>query len=102
MERDNFLFSVRSIFKISTHTLTWSVTGVFFHTHQLNTNFNSHAHVERDDGTDTFVPSIVNFNSHAHVERDIKSDVKKSGQNNFNSHAHVERDHHLTETVHHS
>ena len=33
---------------ISTHTLTWSVTGVCAMFGRLNTNFNSHAHVERD------------------------------------------------------
>ena len=34
---------------ISTHTLTWSVTiGVFLYA-GINIDFNSHAHVERDD-----------------------------------------------------
>ena len=33
---------------ISTHTLTWSVTGVFEIFVKFFTNFNSHAHVERD------------------------------------------------------
>ena len=33
---------------ISTHTLTWSVTGVFAIFVKFFTNFNSHAHVERD------------------------------------------------------
>ena len=34
-------------------------------------NFNSHAHVERDDvDVDTFDKNY-NFNSHAHVERDF-------------------------------
>ena len=33
-------------------------------------NFNSHAHVERDD-KDTFSVNLdTDFNSHAHVERD--------------------------------
>ena len=36
--------------KISTHTLTWSVTGSFFSYRNENGNFNSHAHVERDAG----------------------------------------------------
>ena len=35
-------------------------------------NFNSHAHVERDDNITTIVSMIRNFNSHAHVERDHK------------------------------
>ena len=44
-------------------------------------NFNSHAHVERDSAQ-TFVRDMVtDFNSHAHVERDISADVKTV--NNF-------------------
>ena len=35
------------------------------------TNFNSHAHVERDSASSSSVSFISNFNSHAHVERDI-------------------------------
>ena len=34
-------------------------------------NFNSHAHVERDNWGEFGVSNIDNFNSHAHVERDI-------------------------------
>ena len=43
-----------------------------FHVVKANLrNFNSHAHVERDDvDVDTFEKKY-NFNSHAHVERDI-------------------------------
>ena len=39
---------------------------------QLNTgiNFNSHAHVERDDTDVETFEKQYNFNSHAHVERD--------------------------------
>ena len=33
-------------------------------------NFNSHAHVERDDVKYDNHHKILNFNSHAHVERD--------------------------------
>ena len=33
---------------ISTHTLTWSVTNVTLMRHNPQTDFNSHAHVERD------------------------------------------------------
>ena len=33
---------------ISTHTLTWSVTPYALGTGTLRSNFNSHAHVERD------------------------------------------------------
>ena len=35
--------------KISTHTLTWSVTWEDFDFTLNKLNFNSHAHVERDD-----------------------------------------------------
>ena len=33
-------------------------------------NFNSHAHVEHDDGIPKALADLMNFNSHAHVERD--------------------------------
>ena len=55
---------------ISTHTLTWSVTAVVYAVQKDYKNFNSHAHVERDNiprYVDTFEKD---FNSHAHVERD--------------------------------
>ncbi|SCH64070.1 Uncharacterised protein [uncultured Ruminococcus sp.] len=55
---------------ISTHTLTWSVTDKPQQYLQIVTNFNSHAHVERDNADETKFQEIVNFNSHAHVERD--------------------------------
>ena len=77
-------------------------------------DFNSHAHVERDDSLLSCLGSHGNFNSHAHVERDISADVKivnifisthtltwsvtalkfynDKTTLNFNSHAHVERD----------
>ena len=55
--------------KISTHTLTWSVTRCPSET-VGNVNFNSHAHVERDIGKMLDNQLTVDFNSHAHVERD--------------------------------
>ena len=55
---------------ISTHTLTWSVTGVPQTWGGDYHNFNSHAHVERDQAIAVAVLTNVNFNSHAHVERD--------------------------------
>ena len=79
--------------KISTHTLTWSVTGVYFQTRQDINNFNSHAHVERDDQTGNKKYQADNFNSHAHVERDGATVEFTIDILNFNSHAHVERDH---------
>ena len=33
-------------------------------------NFNSHAHVERDNIDNSLFKCYTNFNSHAHVERD--------------------------------
>ena len=55
-------------------------------------NFNSHAHVERDENDLKFVDTKINFNSHAHVERDaLKTDLSQHLWH-FNSHAHVERD----------
>ena len=77
-------------------------------------NFNSHAHVERDNyphapckikniSTHTLTWSVTckddtvriageNFNSHAHVERDPCMYGDFQNFRNFNSHAHVERD----------
>ena len=55
---------------ISTHTLTWSVTTRFTALALYYTNFNSHAHVERDLTVRVLSISFDNFNSHAHVERD--------------------------------
>ena len=63
---------VTSIYNpISTHTLTWSVTTRFTALALYYTNFNSHAHVERDDNGGVVWYTIYNFNSHAHVERDM-------------------------------
>ena len=77
-------------------------------------NFNSHAHVERDElivdgckvttiSTHTLTWSVTRlsatlqkmyqyFNSHAHVERDCIVYPVNSNFYDFNSHAHVERD----------
>ena len=37
--------------KISTHTLTWSVTDFLWNADETKFHFNSHAHVERDGDT---------------------------------------------------
>ena len=77
-------------------------------------DFNSHAHVERDEygilrgfTQNSFqltrsrgawpyrfqwLETTVHFNSHAHVERDNADETKFQEIVNFNSHAHVERD----------
>ena len=62
--------TISTIFDISTHTLTWSVTQTKTENLDLKKNFNSHAHVERDEFSVAFDNPNVNFNSHAHVERD--------------------------------
>ena len=101
--------------KISTHTLTWSVTTMGSACVAEFFNFNSHAHVERDPllplpqclsfqiSTHTLTWSVTqskfydskvtyDFNSHAHVERDEQNCNYLPWQCHFNSHAHVERD----------
>ena len=56
---------------ISTHTLTWSVTNTEVNIMEPYTNFNSHAHVERDPWKQSNMVTDKDFNSHAHVERDF-------------------------------
>ena len=55
---------------ISTHTLTWSVTMRTYKRLKPHINFNSHAHVERDRMPLARLCCLDYFNSHAHVERD--------------------------------
>ena len=57
-------------------------------------NFNSHAHVERDQNGYIMIMYSKHFNSHAHVERDQRAPKGYHSNKNFNSHAHVERDEH--------
>ena len=59
---------------------------------EADSNFNSHAHVERDPYDYYFSPWVLDFNSHAHVERDLNLNDYVQSTVNFNSHAHVERD----------
>ena len=62
---------LRSTTGISTHTLTWSVTGKLEKAIKNAGDFNSHAHVERDQqGSCNHRLFVQDFNSHAHVERD--------------------------------
>ena len=49
VERDFFAMIENRIRFISTHTLTWSVTGKTYAVCEQEINFNSHAHVERDN-----------------------------------------------------
>ena len=55
-------------------------------------DFNSHAHVERDNAVLGHMSNSDDFNSHAHVERDNAVLGHMSNSDDFNSHAHVERD----------
>ena len=71
MERDRYLFETVKEWRISTHTLTWSVTDVLLSRALGGLNFNSHAHVERDRFVDRKSARTCHFNSHAHVERDV-------------------------------
>ena len=72
MERDHVCMGIFKILEISTHTLTWSVTGSLFKLQDVRCNFNSHAHVERDHFRWCENCKQLHFNSHAHVERDRK------------------------------
>ena len=49
MERDQGGLIMAMTFDISTHTLTWSVTEKSYIDLERFENFNSHAHVERDN-----------------------------------------------------
>ena len=48
VERDKICRSLVNGLLISTHTLTWSVTGYTLFVVIMRVDFNSHAHVERD------------------------------------------------------
>ena len=71
VERDNYPLEFDDEQKISTHTLTWSVTGGCVKCYSNFLDFNSHAHVERDPPLAPNTIGKYDFNSHAHVERDI-------------------------------
>ena len=114
VERDEKATLILKDSKISTHTLTWSVTHPGCRCTQETLYFNSHAHVERDRTSLSQDHHTGHFNSHAHVERDLLSGVFNvtrvisthtltwsvtgltdddiSDEFDFNSHAHVERD----------
>ena len=77
--------------RISTHTLTWSVTEYWnyfykYDAFQLTRSrgaWHSQYHM---------ASYLCHFNSHAHVERDSPVINNSIITNDFNSHAHVERD----------
>ncbi len=89
------------------------MTVALAHSETVPADFNSHAHVERDNRYRVTFPVSVNFNSHAHVERDPLTQWQTQTSEisthtltwsvtfctnfchdfvHFNSHAHVERD----------
>ena len=70
VERDEVAENSYIHMEISTHTLTWSVTGIIEIACIVLIDFNSHAHVERDFCTNARWYLYFYFNSHAHVERD--------------------------------
>ena len=60
VERDKSEKTVGRYLKISTHTLTWSVTLAGSHGEILNFHFNSHAHVERDTLDVVYIWCLLN------------------------------------------
>ena len=114
MERDSDFRQYFKMANISTHTLTWSVTGFIFgepvqyviSTHTLTWSVTDRSYVSHFSdwiSTHTLTWSVThgtglqarradNFNSHAHVERDLTHTTVLYLSMNFNSHAHVERD----------
>ena len=75
VERDEFQEKITDESKISTHTLTWSVTQAF-HSGLFALQFQ----LTRSRGawpvSSSSVLFISNFNSHAHVERDLEKNIQ--------------------------
>ena len=80
--------------QISTHTLTWSVTRGTRQSMLRSSNFNSHAHVERDVNENR-AHYFQNISTHTLTWSVTSTRLYLTGTRirNFNSHAHVERDH---------
>ena len=91
VERDLIWVCRTPALKISTHTLTWSVT-----TECNNWKNEWQFQLTRSRGAwpdpESRPCSYGYFNSHAHVERDLYSGFATGTNYHFNSHAHVERD----------
>ena len=85
MERDGHRLAYIRRYDISTHTLTWSVTGICAKILPKLYYFNSHAHVERDGIEKPLGVWDFDFNSHAHVERD-EFNITVSGLNKISTH----------------
>ena len=70
VERDTAVLRLVQITKISTHTLTWSVTG-YNRPHQSEFVISTHTLTwSVTNYPCVFEVELTNFNSHAHVERD--------------------------------
>ena len=92
MERDNFSYIIPIQKKnFNSHAHVERDENVVDMGKQI-LDFNSHAHVERDDSERQYIVNMLHFNSHAHVERDSLRFSKCAISLDFNSHAHVERD----------
>ena len=77
---------------ISTHTLTWSVTFNQGTVAIEASNFNSHAHVERDCVGRIYRISAFCISTHTLTWSVTIGTGRNVLKTNFNSHAHVERD----------
>ena len=70
MERDTLIHGLQVFtiqFQLTRSRGAWQSK---FYDSKVTYDFNSHAHVERDDETVDRVLEFYDFNSHAHVERD--------------------------------
>ena len=82
--------------RISTHTLTWSVTAYCTLIGLPAKNFNSHAHVERDLEMPDKLHPLQGISTHTLTwSVTILTLFEPYTRFHFNSHAHVERDRHL-------
>ena len=60
---------------------------------KISTDFNSHAHVERDINPEPYMRMLLEISTHTLTWSVTEyGHAKKGGKGNFNSHAHVERD----------
>ena len=114
VERDNTMTNHANGLRISTHTLTWSVTRQSCVLSRMPCDFNSHAHVERDRlhwlsscwktiSTHTLTWSVTSMRLLCQILQKISTHTLTWSvtcaviychhhSKDFNSHAHVERD----------
>ena len=70
---DAMCYNIITAFQLTRSRGAWQAASVLI---PFSTNFNSHAHVERDIYICDFGKNTYNFNSHAHVERDKNQKAK--------------------------